>query len=89
MSERLSDSAWAAVVALLSQQYEGVTRQTLEAALENKPEDRYLTSNEACDFLRCTRMTLYRFEKFGKIHPRRLGSKLLYSFNELKSLVEK
>ena len=85
----MTESMWDAVVAILKQKYPSITRKKLQGMLDNAPNDTYLTTNEVCDTLRVSRMTVYRLEKEGHLHPSRIGSKLLFSRNELDSLLEK
>jgi excisionase family DNA binding protein len=58
---------------------------TVEA---EKPEERLLTTNEACEFLRCSKPTLHRMKKNGTIPFIRLGSNIRYKQTDLEKLIK-
>ncbi len=57
-----------------------------------KPEpevtERLLTTNEAVDFLRCSKPTLHRWKKEGIIPHVRIGHNIRYKESDLKKLIE-
>lgn len=48
----------------------------------------YFTEKELENFLRCGRNTIWRKERQGILHPRKIGSKKLYDKKEVQRLVE-
>ena len=59
-----------------------------EQPIEEKKEERLLTTNEACEFLRCSKPTLHRMKKNGTIPFIRLGSNIRYKQTDLEKLIE-
>jgi hypothetical protein len=50
----------------------------------SQPEsEEFLSRQAAADFLHCSLVTLYHFEKKGKLIPLRLGRKILYPKSKL------
>jgi excisionase family DNA binding protein len=59
-----------------------------EKPIEEKPEERLLTTAEACEFLRCSKPTLHRWKKAGIIPFVRIGSNIRYKQSDLEKLIE-
>lgn len=59
-----------------------------EKPIEEKKEERLLTTNEACEFLRCSKPTLHRWKKNGTIPFIRIGSNIRYKQTDLEKLIE-
>lgn len=57
------------------------------APVEEK-EEKLLTSEEACSFLRCSKPTLHRWKKDSIIPHVRIGSNIRYKESDLRSLLE-
>lgn len=53
-----------------------------------KKEERLLTSNEACEFLRCSKPTLHRWKSAGILPHVRIGTNIRYKESDLKKLIE-
>ena len=62
------------------------SRQTTEP----DPADDLITPKEACELLQCTSVTLWRWEKKGRIQPFGIGGKKFFKKSELlQSIVKK
>jgi len=59
--------------------FEGRLREIIREELNGKTSDVLLTRDQACDFLSCSKTTLYYKMKSGEIPYSRLGKKLLFS----------
>ncbi len=59
-----------------------------EKPIEERPSERLLTTNEACEFLRCSKPTLHRMKKNGTIPFIRLGSNIRYKQTDLEKLIK-
>ncbi len=54
------------------------------------PADDLITPKEACEILQCTPVTLWRWEKKGRIQPFGIGGKKFFKRSELlQSIVKK
>ncbi len=54
-----------------------------------KPEpEKLLTTQEACELLRCSKPTLHRWKKSGIVPFVRLGSNIRYKQTDLEKLIE-
>lgn len=54
------------------------------------PADDLITPKEACEILQCTSVTLWRWEKKGRIQPFGIGGKKFFKRSELlQSIVKK
>lgn len=62
-------------------------RKEIPEPVEEK-EEKLLTSEEACSFLRCSKPTLHRWKKEGIIPHVRIGSNIRYKESDLRSLLE-
>lgn len=51
-------------------------------------DHRLLTIKEACDYLRISRATLYRFINQGKLKPVKIGKRTLIDKADLDRLIE-
>ena len=52
-------------------------------------EDKYLTNDQACDYIHVTTSTLFRMRQRGEIVAHKFGGRCLYSKNELDALIKK
>lgn len=59
-----------------------------EKTVEQQPQERLLTTSEACKFLRCSKPTLHRWKKAGIVPFVRLGTNIRYKESDLKKLIE-
>lgn len=69
---------------------EAMFREIAEEVRE-KSLDRFLTATETAKRLHCTRITLYRWEKEGKLIPQRIGPKgkaIRYRESEVNQLIQ-
>ena len=57
-----------------------------EAQPEPTPGEKFLTTEEVCDLLRITRVTLWTWEKKGVINPVRLGNLKRYRLTDIEKL---
>lgn len=54
------------------------------------PADDLITPKEACELLKCTSVTLWRWEKKGRVTPYGIGGKKYFKRSEiLQSIVKK
>lgn len=54
------------------------------------PADDLITPKEACELLKCTSVTLWRWEKKGRVTPYGIGGKKFFKRSELlQSIVKK
>lgn len=53
-----------------------------------KKEEKLLTSEEACSFLRCSKPTLHRWKKENIIPHVRIGNNIRYKESDLQNLLE-
>lgn len=54
------------------------------------PTDDLITPKEACEILQCTSVTLWRWEKKGRVTPYGIGGKKFFKRSELlQSIVKK
>jgi hypothetical protein len=44
----------------------------------------FLTADELSSWLNLSKVSLWRYEKRGLLHPQKIGSKKLYSYEEIK-----
>lgn len=57
---------------------------------EPKPSDDLITPKEACELLKCTSVTLWRYEKKGRVTPYGICGKKFFKRSELlQSIVKK
>lgn len=55
-----------------------------------EPQDDLITSKQACDLLKCTSVTLWRWERKGRVTPYGIGGKKFFKRSEiLQSIVKK
>jgi len=59
-----------------------------EKPIEERPPERLLTTNEACELLRCSKPTLHRWKRAGIIPFVRIGSNIRYKQSDLEKLIE-
>ncbi len=59
-----------------------------EKPIEEQPQERLLTTNEACEFLRCSKPTLHRWKKAGIVPFIRIGGNIRYRESDLTELIE-
>ncbi len=59
-----------------------------EKPIEEKKEEKLLTTNEACEFLRCSKPTLHRWKKAGIVPFIRLGGNIRYRVSDLTELTK-
>jgi len=60
--------------------------------LSEKPlteEDKYLSSDQACDYIHVTTSTLWRMRQRGEIVAHKVGGRCLYSKSDLEALIKK
>lgn len=60
--------------------------------LAEKPstnEDKYLSSDQTCDYMHVTPSTLWRMRQRGEIAVHKVGARCLYSKKELEALINK
>ena len=43
-----------------------------------------ITIDELCNWLNVSKITIWRYEQKGLLHPQKIGSKKLYSYDEIK-----
>jgi excisionase family DNA binding protein len=60
-----------------------------EKPIEEKKEERLLTTSEACELLRCSRPTIHRWKKSGIVPFVRLGGNIRYRESDLTELIER
>ena len=66
------------------------TVELLSVTQEEKIEDDLITPKEACKLLQCTTVTLWRWEKKGRITPYGIGGKKFFKRSELlNSIIKK
>lgn len=54
-----------------------------QAIQQNKPEE-YLTTDQVCELLSCSKMTLYRWEMDNVLAPVRLGGRKYYRRSDIE-----
>lgn len=59
---------------------EVVTQQPKQ---EQKPDDEYLTAQETADFLKISKVSLWKYTKSGKIKSEKFGRRILYKKSDL------
>lgn len=86
---QLTESTWAAIIALLSPAYPDITRNDLQKALDGaKADEKYVTVAEACKILSVSSMTLRRWEHRGKLSGKRLTArKVLYPLSQIRGML--
>ena len=52
-------------------------------------EDKYLSSDQVCDYMHVTPSTLWRMRQRGEIAVHKVGGRCLYSKNDLDALIKK
>ena len=57
--------------------------------MSSTDEDKYLSSDQACDYLHVTPSTLWRMRQRGEIMVHKVGGRCLYSKNDLDTLIKK
>lgn len=57
--------------------------ERFETLLNTEKQDKYFTRIDAAKYLKISGPTLSKQEKLGKLVPTRIGTKLLYSKNEM------
>ena len=71
----------------------GVQEEMLKLLKQlEKPENKkggYLSTKEACEFLKCSSTKLWRLRKEGKINSRKFGRNVLYKQDELEDFISK
>ena len=50
-------------------------------------EEELLTFNEGCELLKCTRVTLWKYAKLGKIKTYKIGNKVFLKRSELMEVI--
>ena len=68
------------------------TAELIQAGQNNHPEpaDDLITPKQACELLKCTSVTLWRYEKKGRVSPYGIGGKKFFKRAELlQSIVKK
>jgi hypothetical protein len=64
--------------------------QTEQTTIQEKPEDDLITSKEACKILKCSFVSLWRYEKKGRIQAYGIVGKKYFKRSEiLQSIVKK
>lgn len=59
-------------------------------SIKPEPQDDLITPKQACEILQCTSVTLWRWEKKGRVTPYGIGGKKFYRRSELlQSIVKK
>lgn len=67
---------------------EEVTAQMAQVTpVTEKKEERLLTSNEACEFLRCSKPTLHRWKSAGIVPHVRIGTNIRYKESDLQKVL--
>jgi excisionase family DNA binding protein len=59
-----------------------------EKPIEEKKEERLLTTSEACELLRCSKPTLHRWKKAGLVPFLKIGVNVRYRESDLKKIIE-
>jgi excisionase family DNA binding protein len=59
-----------------------------EKPIEEKKEERLLTTSEACELLRCSKPTLHRWKKAGLVPFLKIGVNIRYRESDLRKLIE-
>lgn len=55
----------------------------------DRKEEKLLTTNEACEVLRCSKPTLHKWKKEGVIPHVRIGANIRYKESDLNNLTDK
>ena len=61
----------------------------LEEKSSTEEEDKYLSSDQACEYLHVTLSTLWRMRQRGEVVVHKVGGRCLYSKNDLDALIKK
>ena len=56
---------------------------------QERKEEKLLTTNEACEVLRCSKPTLHRWKKEGIIPHVRIGANIRYKESDINNLINK
>ena len=56
---------------------------------QERKEEKLLTTNEACEVLRCSKPTLHKWKKEGIIPHVRIGANIRYKESDLNNLTDK
>jgi excisionase family DNA binding protein len=64
--------------------------ETIATSIYSKAmaDDKLLTSDEACKFLKISNPTLWRWKKAGLIKEIKIGGKILFSEKELRKMLK-
>lgn len=69
---------------------EEVARQLAQININHEKQEplneKLLTAEEACEYLRCSRPTLHRWKKAGTIPHVRIGANIRYRESDLKKI---
>jgi hypothetical protein len=64
--------------------------QADQNTIQDKPEDDLITPKEACEILKCSLVSLWRYEKKGRVKPYGIVGKKYFKRSEiLQSIVKK
>ncbi len=73
---------------------ESALRRIIAEVMAEKPQEEkihdeiLLTTNEACEFLRCSKPTLHRWKKEGIVPHIRIGANIRYRKSDLQKIAE-
>lgn len=56
--------------------------------IEEQESEKLLTTNEACEFLRCSKPTLHRWKSQGIVKHVRIGTNIRYKESDLMNLLK-
>ncbi|MBP5646475.1 MAG: helix-turn-helix domain-containing protein [Bacteroidaceae bacterium] len=66
-----------------------VNKAMAEYARENKKDEPMLTKDEVCAKLRVSVPTLWKWEKSGRLVPKRAGRRVLYRESDIEAIIKK
>lgn len=75
----------------LGQKIDGLRSDIKDLGQNSKAEGnppKYLTTKEACDFLKVSSMTLRRWSHAGILKPKRAGNKVYYSYADIQAALK-
>lgn len=55
----------------------------------NNKATNLMTADELCNWLNISKITLWRHEKLGKLHPMKIGKRKVYDIEEVKESIAK
>lgn len=82
------------LISLTRQDLQTLITESIGTAIDRKlsaPQepDRYMTTDQAAEYLHCSKVYLWKLRSAGKLEPKRLGKKILYQKSQLDSYLAK